>query len=1056
VVLRLAYETGVSVLAACTGVLAAGVLLFAFEEPTAGWRLAVFGIWATLVLGMGWWRFARPMRAWRDIRRVARLLEDSIPSLRTDVTASLQFGAEIEEIRAQQRVSVGLVERLLEETAQTVAEVRPQLGRAVPRVDLRWTWVVAMAAVLGLAAGGLVAPEATARGLRGLVLGSASATSVSGPLKRPLVGDITLTFQYPDYTGLGRRTLHGSTGEVQVLRGTRVEISATALTPVQRADLVLTTTGALGDEDADTSDKGPQRLVLERRPGGRLVTAFTALRSGSYTIEAVLADGREAYDGITRPIVVAADRDPKINLLRPDGEIDVSPQDQVTFAYEASDDFGLTEVAINTAFSLGAETEKGRKIVQSADSAEAARLPGDARPTQEASSDARQWTGEHVLDLAPLQLQPKDRLVVHLEAVDNDTISGPKIVSSRTVVLRVSSPEDKHLEIIAAQEEIFEALLDVLGDYLERPVGERWNTDRGKSAEGIPDSWTQTEFGPRYAVALPPHEKAGKILDAMATLLESMEQDPLMIQRDYALFQRTHANLGALRRAEGRTLEGMRTAATRESLQRGQMERLFAARKKTTRGTERAIVAIEDLIAAMRMENVLESAKDLKEAQERLRELLEKYKNTNDPALKKEILKQLQRMRERMREMLAKMREQLQDLPKEHMNMEAFQRESIMAQTRDLKDTMDKIMEHLENGDIDAAMKELEQMSADMDSMLSQMEGEFSEMQPQGLSELDKRVSELMDELSDLENQEKAIQKDTKAIEKEMNDANQERRKKALEAFKERELEKIRALKKEIEQVERKGLARHEQESLDRAARNAERLERSLESGDIAQALGEAKDLERRLSSLGTDLGFQRRYMRPNDPRKPGYAKAAKGVKAAQPKAKEIADDLQKLMDGTRPRPTAEQAGKLQELAEQQGSVKGKTGELRKKLGEDTEFPMLGEELGPGLGEAEKFMEGAGQRLGQGQPRRAGENEKLALDKLGGLKRQLRRSLAKKRREGQGGQGGQSVRREDVEIPDEDRRAPREFREDILEAMKEQQLDGYQDELRQYYESLVR
>ena len=28
--------------------------------------------------------------------------------------------------------------------------------------------------------------------------------------------------------------------------------------------------------------------------------------------------------------------------------------------------------------------------------------------------------------------------------------------------------------------------------------------------------------------------------------------------------------------------------------------------------------------------------------------------------------------------------------------------------------------------------------------------------------------------------------------------------------------------------------------------------------------------------------------------------------------------------------------------------------------------------------------------------------------------------------------------------------------EDILEAMKEQQLDGYQDELRQYYESLVR
>jgi hypothetical protein len=47
--------------------------------------------------------------------------------------------------------------------------------------------------------------------------------------------------------------------------------------------------------------------------------------------------------------------------------------------------------------------------------------------------------------------------------------------------------------------------------------------------------------------------------------------------------------------------------------------------------------------------------------------------------------------------------------------------------------------------------------------------------------------------------------------------------------------------------------------------------------------------------------------------------------------------------------------------------------------------------------------------------------------------------------------------REPVRIPGaDDSRAPREWREDLMEAMREQAPERYREEVRRYYEELVR
>ncbi len=125
VVTRLAFEAAVSVLAGCTTGLAAGVFVFSLAEPSPSARALVFGLWLVALAGLCWWRLVRPVRAYAGLGRVARLIESRFPSIRTDITASLQFGAELEELRQAQTVSVERVERLLAQTGAKRDRMRP-------------------------------------------------------------------------------------------------------------------------------------------------------------------------------------------------------------------------------------------------------------------------------------------------------------------------------------------------------------------------------------------------------------------------------------------------------------------------------------------------------------------------------------------------------------------------------------------------------------------------------------------------------------------------------------------------------------------------------------------------------------------------------------------------------------------------------------------------------------------------------------------------------------------------------------------------------------------
>ena len=160
-----------------------------------------------------------------------------------------------------------------------------------------------------------------------------------------------------------------------------------------------------------------------------------------------------------------------------------------------------------------------------------------------------------------------------------------------------------------------------------------------------------------------------------------------------------------------------------------------------------------------------------------------------------------------------------------------------------------------------------------------------------------------------------------------------------------------------------------------------------------------------------------------------------------------IADDLAKIM----PRPSDVMSPEEREASrgqsERQGSIGKRTdeiaGEASKRLGKM-----------PGMEKAESELRGAAARMKQAadmlkrdESKGAAAAERDAADRLS----KLRDSMQERQ------MGGSRQSHEPVRIPGADEStAPRAWRQELLDAMKERAPERFRDEVRRYYEELVK
>ncbi|HEY7370795.1 MAG TPA: DUF4175 family protein [Polyangia bacterium] len=981
--LRAALRTAGYGAAAASGAVLVLALAAATVGPASFWptlTATVLGALALVAVVAGLWR---PARALRHDRAAARHAGALLPELASDLLSAVELAAPNPPDPRAAAVSAGLVRAFQEYVAGSVGALD-----ARRLVSLRPAARAIAAAVAGLAAliAAAVLSPTTARGLRTLVhrpsLFEGAAVSTV-----PLVGDVRITYSYPPYTGLPPRTVEGSTGDVAAVKGTRVRIETHPLRSTRRALLLL----------GEAGDKGEAAVALA---GNTLTAELTLNEDAAYRFWLQPPLGRAVREARSHHLTVEADAPPRVDILGPADRLELTTPRPIEIGYSASDDYGVGIVEL--VFRAG---DRPEQRVQLRDGA-----------------GARTVQGRTLWDPATAGLGSAERIAYHIEARDRDDVSPSpagsigKSASSRTLYVIIQNPHESLEDRLERQRELLEKLIGDLAQRLERGTGD----DAAAALAGY--------------VAVHDAEESH-----LALLGQLIDED----RRNGTLGKALRAPLaGIADRLEHVLRDEARVLATFKGKPAGPggVARLDALAPKHVAELETDVLLLDDLIGRQRLEDLAALGKELTDAHQRLRDLLERYQKTKDPALRRQLEREARELRARLAELASKIAavKARNDVPEEWRNMPDLK--NVADQARKL----DEMLEKGNDADLEKALAELGNDLNGLRKMLDQnADGFGAERFPQE----NRVVADLMKKIGDIEGDERSLHKETQAAADRQEAEIEKRMRAQIDEFIKKEAEKVERLKQRLAGIP----SGHEgslAEELERARDSARQVRRLLGERDLSEAKAEAEraegSLERAAEHLD-EIAEARRARKPSP--EPEHDKRADAVGEARALAQEIADDLAKQQ----PRAADAMTPQDREAARGQAERQGAIGKRTDDVAGEAERKLRGM---PGMEKAESELKGASQRMRQaGESLRKDDSkgaaaaERDAADRLAKLRDSMQdRSM-----------GGSRQRHDPVRIPGADESsAPRAWRQELLDAMKEKAPERFRDEVRRYYEELVR
>jgi Domain of unknown function (DUF4175) len=975
------------------------------------------------VCALAWGAVALMRRASSPLS-VARRVGASMPELRSDLLSSVELEEDYEDVQRSGRYSVELVDAHIARTAERAQGL--DLRRVIPsRPAVRAATIlgaVVLVNLLALAA----APRVVGAGWRRL-----AGVGGAGPVRRaePITGDVEVSYVYPAYMKRPPRTLSGTGGEVSAPKGTEVTLRARADRPVERAEIAIEGSSLIKPSPAPSP--AARTYQLDVKNGRDLTAHFTLDDGGAYRFR-FLKGKRLVAEGPATAISVEPDAFPEVRITAPADEIEVAANARPRVEWTASDDFGLTALTLVTRPPEGEERRT---------------------PLGELGGSRRE-SGVQELDLAPYRLAEGERLAYWLEVADTDVISGPKKSASSPHTVKIYSQAEHHRAALLRAQALWEDMVKLLGDRLDFfDGGPPWSDERVLTAQAF-DGRVQTL-----------HEGLRSAARELRKDRSAPRQLPAAL-----------ANVGASLRAVEQDLTQLRTTLARMLRfrlggQGGLLDRVAELDGKLDRELEKDILYLEEFFDRQRAEDLLQAAKDLAARRRDLAAVLEQYRKAPSEQAKKELLAQVARMKSRMQDMLRRMGELAKGINDEHMNQEAL---AELAKSKDAMGGLDEIEKLLAKGDVEGAMKALDQLGNAMQEMLSSLERTAGRPGEKNAA-LMKDMLAFKRELEEVQAAQEQVARATEQVK-----GNYQKR--LTEKMKQLDpgAEKLRALaeqaKRELGKAE-PGMSLRSEDDFAQARDRLSDLEKALAARDLDAALETARralpPLQRFALGLADDATMSERYrpLRGKDPQ--ALREAQRHAAGALQPARQVLDELEKMFPDPKSVLGEQDQQRLGELAQEQGKLEQRAGALRQKLSELAQrAPVFSPDAQDMLAGSQGHMRKAQGELGQRNPQRGHGEQRQALDDLSRFKRGLD-EMAKNSKPGAGGGGGfpfpfgeeQGSREGDgsdpsqdkVEIPGADAyKVPDEFRKDLLEAMKQGAPEPYQGEVKRYYEELVR
>lgn len=1028
------------------------VSLAAVLGPSVLWLplLTAWGVATGSALTLVLWRAFSHRESDEDI---ARYIGARVPDLRSDLLSTVQLQAEPPDGSSQ-----ALVLELCRRTAAAAATLTP-----TELCELRPAWQaggIAAAVAVGVALWATMAGLPLRQGLHYLV-----QLPPPHPIQtstEPLVGDIRLLLSYPKYTGLPQRTIPGSSGDVLALPGTQVRVEARALGRVERAQLiVLFGPAAVAKERAQ-----PVQIVRADSRGGPLGATQYPLLTAGFTVQQAglyyFVIDRTPHDSVRESaghrIDIEADHPPRIDLFAPAAELEVTGARRIELAYSAEDDFGLGE--IDLVYRIGGTPERRKHLrpdgrsdsrpdSRSDSRTDSGKPDGSRRPGSSGSGPVtvavaaapRNIAAKIEWDLSELELAPGARVTYYMEARDLDNVNGPNVGRSREYALRILSPREKSDALLKSQEQLRELAIQLLGDRLEL----------GRAM-------------PAHATELPPeqlervlgvHRKTEAFLLQIGRLQQdSARTDPAagaVVPKDLQnILQEIGRRLGKLTQDEESVLGELRKARLAAvKVRPGAAKELVVATDRHIAELERDVITLDDLIGRQRLEELLAISDEMTALRDRMRQLLAEYKKAPSEALRRELERELRGFERRMAELMEKARHLSSELPDEFLNREA------MGQS-DLQSRIDRLRDLIQKGDVTRAEQEMERMSQALDNLVKGMEQNLRGFRRERFTAEEKALGELENRLSDLAHDQEELKAQTESVKQNASARARQLLKDRAEALSRRLQGDISKLRKLLGEVDVAPLGPWGSDELDKTNKRVDDLERMLEQGDLDEARQMASEAEQSLGKLEGELRSEEQASRWGQRVRLGRSRAR--IEQAKPVAHDIATEIEKAL----PRPeeilSPAERKQLAELRGAQEALRKRSAELGRdipKRAQQTKDAPLLERLAQQAPEmirkATGFMEQSAGELLRLQPRNAATAQGQAVEQLS----QMRQQMQQARRPQNEGAGMRSER-DPIKIPGADEyHAPKEFRQDILDAAKREAPPEYREQVKRYYEELI-
>ncbi len=477
-----------------------------------------------------------------------------------------------------------------------------------------------------------------------------------------------------------------------------------------------------------------QKAVPLKVKGEKFLGSIKLNKNGSYRIMVKDTAGNMNRFPIEYSIELTDDAYPKLEVIEPEKDIELGNEDTVPVILKISDDYGFSKLTLNYRLSASEFKKPSEKFTSLS-------IPINKRENEE--DIFYEW------NLRPLKIEVNDRYLFYFELFDNDYVSGPKSVKSKTFSLFLPPLEDFLAKSEKEQNQSVKKLEKTLKEAKKlKDEFQKLSSDLKKNKAKI--SWEEKEKLKKAA------EKLEKLAKKSEELKKEIAEQRKKLQKKNVLSEKTLKKYSELQKLMSeinsetlkKALEKMQSKL--ENMMRDDAQKAMEELKKNEeafrKSLERTISLFKRILAEQKMDELVKRTSEIEKAQKKISDAVKRDssgKNRDELTQKQADLSKRLRELEKKGKELSEMLSKMEDMPKEEMKKLSEelqnQKNPELSQKAAEKMMEDKVQQAMQNQR--KLMKNLKQMSQKMKNMQSMMSGQ---MQQKVMTEMARVIQELI------------------------------------------------------------------------------------------------------------------------------------------------------------------------------------------------------------------------------------------------------------------------------------------------------------------------